>query len=170
MSNWTRVVWRSSTSIRPCLPPPPPLALPPLLRRGPPSASPKQRRAMPSSVTAVGCWPSLWTILPSTLCTVHMSSRQHTTCHDLRRAAIMDKQLVLRIHIEWIRKHLINVILISIVRYPFSSLLFLLLFCCIGTFATGGCDGTVSFWDGFSKKRLCQLHQYPTSIASLSFR
>lgn len=40
----------------------------------------------------------------------------------------------------------------------------------LGTFATGGCDGTVSCWDGFSKKRLCQLHQYPTSISSISFR
>jgi WD40 repeat protein len=39
-----------------------------------------------------------------------------------------------------------------------------------GTFATGGCDGTVSVWDGVSKKRICQFHQYPTSIASLSFR
>lgn len=39
-----------------------------------------------------------------------------------------------------------------------------------GTFATGGCDGNVSIWDGANKKRLSQLHQYPTSIASLAFR
>lgn len=37
------------------------------------------------------------------------------------------------------------------------------------TFATGGSDGYVNIWDGFSKKRLCQFHKYPTSISSLSF-
>lgn len=38
-----------------------------------------------------------------------------------------------------------------------------------GTFATGGCDGTVSCWDGYCKKKLCQLHQYPTSISAISY-
>lgn len=38
-----------------------------------------------------------------------------------------------------------------------------------GTFATGGCDGMVNIWDGQNKKRLCQFHRYPTSIASLAF-
>ncbi|KAM9773034.1 mitotic checkpoint protein BUB3 [Syngnathus typhle] len=37
------------------------------------------------------------------------------------------------------------------------------------TFATGGSDGFVNIWDPFNKKRLCQFHRYPTSIASLSF-
>lgn len=37
------------------------------------------------------------------------------------------------------------------------------------TFATGGSDGFVNIWDGFIKKRLCQFHRYPTSIASLDF-
>ncbi|XP_060581923.1 mitotic checkpoint protein BUB3-like isoform X1 [Ruditapes philippinarum] len=37
------------------------------------------------------------------------------------------------------------------------------------TFATGGSDGFVNIWDGFNKKRLCQFHRYPTSIAALSF-
>ncbi|XP_066255727.1 mitotic checkpoint protein BUB3 [Euwallacea similis] len=37
------------------------------------------------------------------------------------------------------------------------------------TFATGGSDGYVNVWDGFNKKRLCQFHQYHTSITSLSF-
>jgi len=37
------------------------------------------------------------------------------------------------------------------------------------TFATGGSDGFVNIWDGLSKKRLCQFHRYPTSIASLAF-
>ncbi|KAG1659361.1 Mitotic checkpoint protein BUB3 [Nymphon striatum] len=37
------------------------------------------------------------------------------------------------------------------------------------TFATGGSDGFVNIWDGFNKKRLCQFHRYPTSIASLCF-
>eukprot|EP01027_Heterolobosea_sp_BB2_P003958 GEZU01005955.1.p1 GENE.GEZU01005955.1~~GEZU01005955.1.p1 ORF type:complete len:191 (+),score=35.35 GEZU01005955.1:591-1163(+) len=38
-----------------------------------------------------------------------------------------------------------------------------------GTFATGGCDGMVNIWDGNNKKRLCQYHKYPTSIAALAF-
>lgn len=38
-----------------------------------------------------------------------------------------------------------------------------------GTFATGGSDGYVSIWDPFHKKRICQLHRFPTSISSLSF-
>lgn len=33
----------------------------------------------------------------------------------------------------------------------------------------GGSDGFVNIWDGFNKKRLCQFHRYPTSIASLAF-
>ncbi|XP_076461955.1 mitotic checkpoint protein BUB3-like [Babylonia areolata] len=37
------------------------------------------------------------------------------------------------------------------------------------TFATGGSDGFVNVWDGQHKKRLCQFHRYPTSIASLAF-
>lgn len=37
------------------------------------------------------------------------------------------------------------------------------------TFATGGSDGLVNIWDGQNKKRLCQFHKYPTSIASLAF-
>lgn len=37
------------------------------------------------------------------------------------------------------------------------------------TFATGGSDGYVNIWDPFNKKRLCQFHRYPTSIASLNF-
>ncbi|XP_059180697.1 mitotic checkpoint protein BUB3 [Centropristis striata] len=37
------------------------------------------------------------------------------------------------------------------------------------TFATGGSDGFVNIWDPFNKKRLCQFHRYPTTIASLAF-
>jgi len=37
------------------------------------------------------------------------------------------------------------------------------------TFATGGSDGFVNIWDGYQKKRLCQFHRYPSSIASLAF-
>ncbi|XP_067951517.1 mitotic checkpoint protein BUB3-like [Watersipora subatra] len=37
------------------------------------------------------------------------------------------------------------------------------------TFATGGSDGYVNVWDPFNKKRLCQFHKLPTSVASLSF-
>lgn len=38
-----------------------------------------------------------------------------------------------------------------------------------GTFASGGCDGTVNAWDGAHKKRLCQWSGYPAAIASLGF-
>ena len=38
-----------------------------------------------------------------------------------------------------------------------------------GTFATGGGDGHVNLWDATNKRRLCQLHKYPTSIAALAF-
>ena len=34
---------------------------------------------------------------------------------------------------------------------------------------SGGSDGFVNIWDPFNKKRLCQFHRYPTSIASLAF-
>ncbi|CAE7660451.1 BUB3.1 [Symbiodinium microadriaticum] len=52
------------------------------------------------------------------------------------------------------------------VAYPVNAIAFHPVF---GTFATGGGDGTVNVWDGDNKKKLCQLHQYPTSIASLAF-
>lgn len=38
-----------------------------------------------------------------------------------------------------------------------------------GTFATGGCDGTVNVWDGENKKRICHYPSYATSIAALDF-
>lgn len=38
-----------------------------------------------------------------------------------------------------------------------------------GSFATGGGDGHVSFWDGQARKRIAQLTRYPTSIASIDF-
>uniref|UniRef100_A0A2I3LYX7 Anaphase-promoting complex subunit 4 WD40 domain-containing protein n=1 Tax=Papio anubis TaxID=9555 RepID=A0A2I3LYX7_PAPAN len=37
------------------------------------------------------------------------------------------------------------------------------------TFATSSSDGFGSICDPFNKKRLCQFHRYPTSIASLAF-
>ena len=37
------------------------------------------------------------------------------------------------------------------------------------TFATGGGDRGVNIWDGYNKKRLCQIRNYPTSISSLAF-
>lgn len=52
------------------------------------------------------------------------------------------------------------------VAYPVNALAFHPVY---GTFATGGCDGLVNIWDGGNKKRLCQLHPYPTSIASMAF-
>ncbi|XP_046366229.1 mitotic checkpoint protein BUB3-like [Haliotis cracherodii] len=50
--------------------------------------------------------------------------------------------------------------------YPVNAIAFHSVY---NTFATGGSDGYVNIWDGFNKKRLCQFHRYPTSIASLSF-
>ncbi|KAI3433339.1 hypothetical protein D9Q98_003157 [Chlorella vulgaris] len=38
-----------------------------------------------------------------------------------------------------------------------------------GTFATGGGDGVINFWDGEHKKRLHQVTGYPTSVAALAF-
>ncbi|KAJ0015691.1 hypothetical protein NQD34_013981, partial [Periophthalmus magnuspinnatus] len=35
--------------------------------------------------------------------------------------------------------------------------------------SSGASDGSVNIWDPFNKKRLCQFHRYPTSIASLAF-
>lgn len=38
-----------------------------------------------------------------------------------------------------------------------------------GTFATGGADGIVNFWDRVNRKRIRQLPKYHSSISSLSF-
>jgi cell cycle arrest protein BUB3 len=38
-----------------------------------------------------------------------------------------------------------------------------------GTFATGGCDGTVVLWDGLHKKKLTSLPSFPTSISAMTF-
>ena len=38
-----------------------------------------------------------------------------------------------------------------------------------GTFATGGGDGVINFWDGANKKRLFQIDRYPTTVAALAF-
>lgn len=37
------------------------------------------------------------------------------------------------------------------------------------SFATGGADGHVAFWDGEARKRIAQYPRYPTSIASIDF-
>ena len=50
--------------------------------------------------------------------------------------------------------------------YPVNALAFHPVY---GTFATGGCDGTVCIWDGGNKKRLDKSRKYPVSIASLAF-
>jgi cell cycle arrest protein BUB3 len=50
--------------------------------------------------------------------------------------------------------------------YPVNSIAFHKVH---NTFATGGSDCFVNIWDGLSKKRLCQFHEYPTSISSLAF-
>jgi cell cycle arrest protein BUB3 len=50
--------------------------------------------------------------------------------------------------------------------YPVNAIAFHPLY---GTFATGGCDGTVSIWDGMNKKRIINLPRFPTSIASMDF-
>eukprot|EP01066_Platyproteum_vivax_P000295 Platyproteum_vivax@DN10336_c0_g1_i1.p1 len=38
-----------------------------------------------------------------------------------------------------------------------------------GTFATGGSDGTVSVWDGYSMKRLWRMSAFLTSVTSVAF-
>lgn len=38
-----------------------------------------------------------------------------------------------------------------------------------GSFATGGGDGHVSFWDGDARKRIAQYPRYPTSVSSIDF-
>jgi FOG: WD40 repeat len=39
----------------------------------------------------------------------------------------------------------------------------------LGTFATGGGDGYVNFWDGEARKRLAQVGRFPTSVSALAF-
>ena len=50
--------------------------------------------------------------------------------------------------------------------YPVNALAFHPIY---GTFASGGCDGTICIWDGAHKKRLCQLAHHPVGISSLAF-
>jgi len=50
--------------------------------------------------------------------------------------------------------------------FPVSSIAYHPTF---GTFATGGWDGGVSFWDGENRKKLLQLQPYSAAIAGLSF-
>ncbi len=50
--------------------------------------------------------------------------------------------------------------------YPVNTLTFHPIF---GTFASGGGDGVVAFWDAVAKRRIRQYQKYPTSVASLSF-
>jgi len=50
--------------------------------------------------------------------------------------------------------------------YPVNALAFHQRF---GTFASGGCDGVVSVWDGQNKKRLFQYRKYPSSVSALAF-
>ncbi|PHH66765.1 hypothetical protein CDD81_5897 [Ophiocordyceps australis] len=38
-----------------------------------------------------------------------------------------------------------------------------------GTFASGGGDGTVAFWDAVAKRRLKQYQKFPHSVAALAF-
>ncbi|EGG13860.1 WD40 repeat-containing protein [Cavenderia fasciculata] len=52
------------------------------------------------------------------------------------------------------------------VVYPVNSIAFHPIY---GTFATGGCDGNVYFWDGQNRKRLYHLRHYPTSISTMAF-
>mmetsp|Transcript_61418 Transcript_61418/g.73878 ORF Transcript_61418/g.73878 Transcript_61418/m.73878 type:complete len:370 (+) Transcript_61418:45-1154(+) len=50
--------------------------------------------------------------------------------------------------------------------YPVNAIAFHPRF---GTFATGGCDGTVVLWDAANKKRLTALPKMATSIAALAY-
>lgn len=50
--------------------------------------------------------------------------------------------------------------------YPVNAIAFHPKF---GTFATGGCDGSVVTWDGLNKKKLSTLPKFATSVAALAF-
>jgi len=50
--------------------------------------------------------------------------------------------------------------------YPVNSIAFHPRY---GTFATGGCDGTVVIWDAMNKKRLSQVGNFASSIAAMAF-
>lgn len=50
--------------------------------------------------------------------------------------------------------------------YPVNAIAFHPRF---GTFATGGCDGTVVTWDGRNKKKLTTIPKFATSVAALAF-
>jgi len=50
--------------------------------------------------------------------------------------------------------------------YPVNAIAFNPKF---GTFATGGCDGTVTTWDGMHKKKLTTLPKFATSVAAMAF-
>ncbi|KAH8557069.1 WD40-repeat-containing domain protein [Umbelopsis sp. PMI_123] len=52
------------------------------------------------------------------------------------------------------------------VVYPVNGLAFNPVY---GTFATGGSDGIVNFWDGINRKRIRQFPRYPDGVASLAF-
>lgn len=50
--------------------------------------------------------------------------------------------------------------------YPVNSIAFNRKY---GTFATGGCDGTVVTWDGANKKKISSVTKFPTSVACMAF-
>ncbi len=50
--------------------------------------------------------------------------------------------------------------------YPVNSIAFHPV---LGTFATGGADGSVVTWDGANKKKLSTVAKLPTSVACLAF-
>lgn len=52
------------------------------------------------------------------------------------------------------------------VVYPVNALAFHPVF---GTFASGGSDGVVYFWDGVNKRRIRQYPPYGTSVSALAF-
>lgn len=50
-----------------------------------------------------------------------------------------------------------------------TAILSIIIYGFLKCYFSGGSDGFVNIWDPFNKKRLCQFHRYPTSIASLAF-
>eukprot|EP00560_Eucampia_antarctica_P003754 CAMPEP_0197832596 /NCGR_PEP_ID=MMETSP1437-20131217/15296_1 /TAXON_ID=49252 ORGANISM="Eucampia antarctica, Strain CCMP1452" /NCGR_SAMPLE_ID=MMETSP1437 /ASSEMBLY_ACC=CAM_ASM_001096 /LENGTH=352 /DNA_ID=CAMNT_0043436041 /DNA_START=40 /DNA_END=1098 /DNA_ORIENTATION=+ len=72
----------------------------------------------------------------------------------------------LRVNSNGMKKYAFKCHRVGDIVYPVNTISFNSRY---GTFATGGCDGTVVTWDGLNKKKLTTLPKFATSIAALCF-